>query len=171
MPRVVGNHGEKDHDDLVAQLVDYEQFFRQQLQALYQDMVNRWKLYLAQREDKRLPHEKWRANTFVPWPFITMEAKVAAMCEIMNSVDPPIQAEGVGPEDDHPAVKMQHVHAYTLLKNKWLLQQDLNYRDMVVQGTAPWKLVWAHRSRRVKVHPTDDQINTFHEAIDEVVRR
>lgn len=134
-------------------------------------MVARWKLYLAQRDDKRLPHEKWRANTFVPWPFITMEAKVAAMCEIMNSVDPPIQAEGIGPEDEGPAVKMQHVHTYSLLKNKWLLQQDLNYRDMCVQGTAPWKIVWENRSRRVRIHPTDDAIRAFEEAIDDAVKR
>jgi hypothetical protein len=168
MPNVVGYYGEPGHDKLVHEIEETESFYRQQLTPSFVAMVKRWRLYLADREDRRLPHERWRANTFVPYPFSGTETKVASLCEIMNSTDPPIQAEGFNSDDKTPR-KMERIHAYTLSKNKWAFQQDQAYREMVVQGTAFWKLTWVNRSRKVKVHPTQEQIAAFHEAVEQAV--
>jgi hypothetical protein len=169
VPRVVGKYGEPGHDKLVEKIVEMEAFYRNQLTPNFQAMVNRWKLYMSDRPDTRLKHEKWRANTFVPYPYSGTETKVASLCEIMNSTDPPIQAEGVS-TDDQRARKMERVHLYMLTKNRWGYQQDVAYRDMVVQGTHVWKLVNAHKSRRVKIHPTPDQIASFDQALEAAVQ-
>ncbi len=172
MPRVVGNFGDPEHDKLVHDIEELEAFYRQVLAPSFTAMVKRWRLYLSERDDKRLPHEKWRANTFVPYPFSGTETKVSALCEVMNSTDPPIQAEGFDttqPGQPDPAKKMERLHAYTLLKNRWGWQQDLGYREMVVQGTMMWKLTWENRSRMVQVHPSMEQIRAFHQAVDQAV--
>jgi hypothetical protein len=169
MPNVVGYYGDPGHDKLVQEIEEIEAFYRQQLTASFTAMVKRWRLYLAERDDKRLPHEKWRANTFVPYPFSGAETKASALCEVMNSTDPPIQAEGFD-SDDKLARKMERVHDYTLRKNKWGWQQDLAYREMIVQGTMFWKLTWGNRSRMVNVHPTMDQIRKFDQAVDQAVQ-
>lgn len=172
MPNVVGNFGDTTHDKLVHDITEVEAFYRQILTPSFQAMVKRWRLYLSERDDRRLPHEKWRANTFVPYPFSGTETKVSALCEVMNSTDPPIQAEGfdtAAPGTPDPAKKMERLHTYTLLKNKWGWQQDLGYREMIVQGTMMWKLTWENRSRMVNVHPSMDQIRAFHQAVDQAV--
>lgn len=168
MPRVVGMYGERSHDDLVREIVEVEEFYRGQLTPNLQAMVKRWRLYLADRDDKRLPHEKWRANTFVPYPYSGVQTKAAALCEVMNSTDPPIQAEGFSSDDKLPR-KMERIHDYTLRKNKWGFQQDLAYRAMCVQGTVVWKLTWGNRSRMVNVHPTLEQTRAFQKAVDNAV--
>jgi hypothetical protein len=168
MPRVVGMYGDKAHDDLVHEIEEVESFYRQQLTPSFVAMVKRWRLYLAERDDHRLPHEKWRANTFVPYPFSGAETKIAALCEVMNSTDPPIQAEGFSSDEKIPR-KMERVHAYTLSKNRWSFQQDQAYRDMVVQGTCFWKLTWGNRSTLVNIHPTEDQLRAFDKAVNQAV--
>lgn len=170
MPRVVGYVGEEVHDKLVAEIVEIEDFYRSQLSPWFKEIVGRWRLYLADREDTRLKHEKWRAASFVPWPYVSVEAEVGQLAEIMNSVDPPIQAEGVGPEDTDPARKMEAMHAYALQKNNWLYQQDVQYRELMIAGTAVWKPVWANKVRPVRVHPSPDDVMAFQRAIEQAVK-
>jgi hypothetical protein len=171
MPNVIGYVGDKIHDDIIKGVEELELFYRGQMATLMRNVVRYWRLYFADRDDKRLPHEKkWRANTFVPHPYITLETKIAALSEILLSTDPWVQAEGIGPEDEGPARKMEHIHGYSLRKNNFPFQLDMTFREMGVQGLTFWKLVWANRSRRVPVRPDATSVQTFHKAVEMAVQ-
>lgn len=162
-------YGEEQHDRIVHQIGEQELFYRQQLQPKFQQMVRWWKLYLADRDDKRGEHEKWRANVFVPYPYSGVETVVASVSDIMNSADPVIQAEGVGLDDEKKARAIERIIDYTLRKNSWAKTQDQLFRSMCVQGTTIPKLIWTKRSRVSFEHPTQQEIEAFRQAVAQAV--
>src|SRR5688572_11336907 len=118
MPNIVGYVGQESHDKLVQRIEDQEQFYADQLKSYWQSCTLHWRQYLGDRPDNRLPHEKWRARTHVPWPYVTVETGAAAVAETMAAADPPIQGDGVGPEDDDNARRVTAWSRYVLEKNR-----------------------------------------------------
>ena len=167
MPAGIGYFGEDAHDAIVREIELREAFYREQLAPKFRQMVRWWKLYLADKEDKRGEHEKWRANVFVPYPYSGVETMVASVTDIINASDPVVQAEGVGQEDERRARSIERVIDYTLRRNSWTKTQDLLYRAMGVQGTTIPKLIWMNRSRQTFVHPTQDEIARFNAAVQQ----
>lgn len=170
MPAGVGYVGEEAHDNLVKEQIEIEQFYAGQLQTTWRNWV-RWKrMYLADRDDKRKPHEKWRSNTVVPHAYSGTETAVAALSEVFLSTDPPIQTEGVGVEDEERARKIERLFAYALERNAWPLNLDIQLRDVKIQGTAAWKVTHTHRSTKVRLHSSPEQDKAFDLAIDDAVK-
>lgn len=161
--------GDESHDLLVREVQEIEQFYAGQLETPYRNMLRYHRLYLADRDDKRKPHEKWRANTVIPYAYSGTETKVAALSDIFHSADPPVQAEGIGGEDEQRARKIERLYSYQLEKNSWPLNLDMQLRQTVIQGTAAWKLIHVDRSRMVRMHSTPEQVQAFLKSIDEAV--
>jgi hypothetical protein len=160
--------GEDAHDKLKQSIF---QLFDAHVLALtpqYNRMVKHQKLYLADRPDRRLRHEKWRSWTWVPWPYVTTEAKVAAQLEAMNSSDPPVEFRGIGQEDQALGRKVEAYAQYTLDCNSWISRQEMLFRECAIQGTSVMKPVYRNRTRRVIVRPSSEEIATFDAVLNKV---
>lgn len=170
-PAVVGPFGTEKHDLLVREIQEIETFYTGQLQQTWTDSVRYNRLYLADRDDLRKPHEKWRACTVVPDAFSSTETAVAALSEIFLSADPPVQAEGIGVEDLPRARKVERLHSYILDRNVWPLNLDIQLRDVKIQGTAAWKVINTTRQLNVRLHGSPQQDKAFDVAIETAVGR
>lgn len=169
-PRVVGAIGTDSHDLLVREITEIEQFYSALLATPYRNMVKFHRLFLADRDDKRKPHEKWRANTFLPYPYSGTRTKVAALCDIFNSSDPPIQTEGLTGEAEKRGRRIERLSTYMLDGNRWPLSLDMQLQDTVIQGTSYWKLIHRKRSRRLRLHVTPEQNAAFMASIEAAVK-
>lgn len=168
-PAVVGAWGSDAHDMLVRELTEIEAFYASLLQTPYRNMVRFHRLFLADRDDKRKAHEKWRANTFIPYPYSGTRTKVAALSDIFNSSDPPIQAEGLTGEAEKKGRRIERLTTYMLDGNTWPLKLDMQLQDTVIQGTSFWKLIHMRRARRLRLHVTAEQTQAFEDAIEKAV--
>ncbi len=169
MPLGIGNYGDDEHDSTIKELIDQEDFLRRQCQSAMQAAQRYWKIYLTQRDDWRKPDESWRANFASPMGFVVAETLANAIADIMNSSDPPIQAEGVGDEDDVPARKAERLLDYTLRVNSWRKRILQIAREASIQGTSLIKVVWKDERRKVKLYPTDAQLAEFEAAVEMAV--
>jgi len=158
-----------DLDKILNDILERETFDKNQLAPIFQRIVKFWRLYYADRDDPRRSWEKWRANTFIPYPYSGARTKVAAQADILLSSDPLIQVEGIGVEDEEFAKRMEAHVSYIFAKNRWPANLSMGLLCNIVQGTNPWEVVWVNRSRRVVFHPTHDEMNTFNEAVQNAV--
>ncbi len=167
----MGEDWERAHNAWIADLVTEEDWLRQMLTPIYSKHVTFWKMFLGQKTDRRDPvHEKWRAFVHVPYPYSGVETIVAAMTDIMQSVDPYVQCEGIGIEDEKFARQLEKLFEYTFRKNKWALTMDLMFREMCVQGTTMPKLVWTERFTQMRSRATVKDVKYFMETVVEAVR-
>lgn len=170
MPAVTGYYGDESHDALIREITEIHDYQFQQLGPTFNKMVGFNKLYLANRPDRRLKHEQWRSWTFVPYPYVLTETKLASLCDILNSSDPTIQAEGIGPEDEKLAKKAQAHLSYVQSKNRWTFLQEQFLREASIQGTAVLKPIWRDIARQVIVRPTPASMAEFDQAINQAVK-
>ncbi len=161
--------GEQDHDNLRSEVIELFEFHVEQLTPQYNRQVKHQKMYLADRPDRRLRHEKWRSWTWVPWPYVTTEAKVAAQLEAMNSSDPPVECRGVGQEDQAFGRKVEAYASYTLECNRWITLQEMLFRECSIQGTTVLKPIHRNRTRTVTVRPAAEQQQAFDAAIESAI--
>jgi hypothetical protein len=171
LPIGIGYTNDPNHDRQRSEIVELELFYREQLTNTFQNMLRWWKLYHSQRDDQRKPEEQWRSNVFVPYPYSGVETKTASLVDILTSSDPPIQAEGVGDEDEGPAKKCERLLDYTLRVNEWRGRLDGILREACIQGTALFKSAWRHEQRRVKLYPSSEQCQQFELAVEQAVSR
>lgn len=158
-----------DLDRIMSEILERETFDRNQLAPIYQRIVKFWRLYYADRDDPRKSWEKWRANTFIPYPYSGARTKVAAQSDILLSSDPLIQVEGIGPEDEDFAKRMEAHVSYIYAKNRWPSNLSMGLLCNIVQGTNPWEVVWVDRKRTVVFNPTREELDNFNEAVGAAV--
>jgi hypothetical protein len=152
----------KDADALID-------LYFEMLTPKWDDTVRFMKLYLGQHVDKRDENEKrWRANIHIPKPFINTEAKVAVIADIMGSVDPPIQAEGVGGEDAGGS-NIEKMLAYQMRRNRWRKKTPGFLRLVGVQGTEFFQLRYGERSSIFDYMPNQSEVDAFQEALMQAV--
>lgn len=170
MPLGIGRVGDDEHDRIIKDVQLIEQFYRDQLSQPFQDILRYWKIYLTQRDDYRKPEESWRANFATPMGFVVVETLTAVLTDTLLAADPPIQAEGVGDEDEGPARKVERLYDYTLRVNEWRKKLEILCREASIQGTALYKWVWKHENRKVKLYPSSDQLAVFERAVDAAMK-
>lgn len=154
---------------LVKDAEEFEIFSRSQLQQYNEDSVRFWKLYLAKRVDHRGPHEKWRANVFLPWPYRGVEARVAQLVDALTSADPMIQAEGVGDEDYESARHGERLLDYTTRGNQFRKLLTSILRAAGIQGTDFIKSVWKEQSHVITLFPTAGELKSFESAVQDAI--
>src|SRR5215471_10022189 len=149
--------GTAGHDKFVRDITEREKFLRGVLEEPFDDMVRWWRLYLADIEDHRGPDEDWRAAIHVPYAYSGIEAKCAALMDILNSSDPPIQCGPTGGDDYRIAQGAESLLTSTMDMNSWRYFMDCILRERCVQGTVVFRI--AHREEYVDVSvaplPTD----------------
>src|SRR5262245_12184438 len=154
--------GTAAHDKFVRDIEERERFLRGVLSESWDDMVRWWRLYLADVEDHRGPDEGWRSAVHVPYPYSGIEAKVAALVDILNSSDPPMQCGPVGGDDFQIARGAEGLLTASLDNNSWRYFMDSILRERCVQGTVLFRI--AHREEYVDVSiaplPTDVEAYT-----------
>ncbi len=152
MPKGIGYKGGKEHDALVRLVVEQAEFFREQLQDRWQRMVKHKRLYLTDRVDRRSAQEKtWRAAMATNRPYANVETKVAVMADIILSVDPMVQVEGVGDEDTDFAIRTETLLDYSLRQEKFRKKLPPGLRDTSIYGTTYWKTTWLNKSHSVEM--------------------
>lgn len=172
MPRTIGYVGDTDHDQWIRRFTDIENYFREELSPWFDTFVDNWKLYLAQKEDKRKEGEEWRANVFVPYPFSGLETKVAAIMDLMNAADRYVQAEGVGPEDDDLASGPETLLDYTLRMNNFRTRIAGNVmRSAGIQGAECYQIAWRNNVVPVTFQPDLADLAELQEAIATAVEQ
>ncbi|TFH66259.1 MAG: hypothetical protein E4G90_04505, partial [Gemmatimonadales bacterium] len=125
MPGEIGSVGDDSHDRLVQELDEQREHYLQQLRPRFDEMVKDNKLYLGHREDRRKAHEKWRSWSWLGDPARLTDTEVQSWSEILSSVDPPIQAEGRGTEDEWKARGFERYADYFLKANSWTYAQEM----------------------------------------------
>lgn len=158
--------GESKHDKIVEELKEQEKYYRRVLQAPFNQMTEFWRIYFGDRDDPRLPWEKkWRPNIHSPIPYRSVETMVAAVADIIESIDPMIQPEGIGLEDEPDADAISRALSYCTNRMRFPTALDVSLREMGVQGSAFRKSVWANKVTRVYFQPTEKDQNDFNESI------
>lgn len=170
MPEGVGAYGEDDHDRLVKELVELQDYYLQALSPRFREMTDDHKLYLGHRDDHRQPHEKWRSLSWLGDPYSLTTTETDAWMEIMGSIDPPAQAEGVGTEDEWKARALERATDYFLRANKWTYTQEMIYRNLSIQGWKVIKTGWREIKYSPVVRPTKAQLVAFDEALNSYLK-
>lgn len=170
MPEGVGYYGDKDHDKLVAELVELQDHWLQALAPRFREMVGDHKLYLGHREDRRQAHEKWRSWSWLGDPYTLTTTETDAWLEIMNSTDPNFSVEGVGVEDEPKARGIERQVDYILRGNRWTYTQEMIFRNLSIQG---WKVIkpgWREIKYSPMRRPTKDDLIAFDTAVNEALK-
>jgi hypothetical protein len=158
--------GETKHDQIIDELVEQEEYYRKILTTPFNQITDFWKIYFGDREDLRLPWEKkWRPNIHTPRPYSSVETMVASVADIIESIDPLIQPEGIGLEDEPDADNISRALSYCTNRMRFPTALDVSLREMGVQGTSFRKSVWANKVTRIFFEPDDKDRNDFNEAI------
>ena len=160
------------HRLAIERVVEEEQFYRDQLSPLFRTMVKNWKLYLGDREDLRLPHEKdWRANVHVPWPYSSVETQVATVSDIIFSNDPPISPDPVGLEDEEIDTKVGRLLDYSMRRMRFRSKFDVSARESAIQSTSVRKALWIDKRVPFQQFPTEEEKDNFDKAVLEAAER
>ena len=149
MPETPGEASSEGRAKLVRDLVDLQDYWLKALTTRFSEMVSDHKLYLGHREDKRKAHEQWRSWSWLGDPYRMTRIEVDAWLEIMNSLDIPLQAEGVSTEDEWKARGFERYGDYFLRANKWTQTQEMMFRHLSIRGWQPLKTGW----REIKFKP------------------
>jgi hypothetical protein len=166
-PRAVGRLTRTSHDKFISDLVSWEAFALGQLSTLFQETNTYWRIWQADHDDPRSPEERqWRANIHPPSLFVTGESAVSIIVDIINGIDPPIQASERGPEDTDDAIAIEKYLDYVLEMNSWrgLFAQEV-VRSAKVQGMDFIQVTHIDRRRTIRAIPTSKQKDEFQEAL------
>ncbi len=159
-------------ESLAKEAVEQEKYFLDALEnEIFPAAGRYWKLYLAKRPDPRREHEKWRANVFLPYPFVTAETQVAQIVEINTASQPFIQAGGTGDEDFEGARNIERLLDYSLIANHWRRLLTTNVRALTVQGTDFLKTVWTKRAFKFNIEFEGTELIDYRKRIEEIVQR
>lgn len=169
MPGTLGSVGDSLHDAFVQEVQEYEETYREQLTPYFQDGVRYQQMYFALKEDERLPHEEWRSSISSNAPFSSVETAVSAESSILNSIDPPVQAEGVSGEDEISARGIERLIDFRLRRMRWRLKQDAIIRDTAIQGMCWPKLTWKRDASYTRVEITPEQYDHWLHQISQAV--
>lgn len=169
MPEGVG-YGVEDHDKLVGELVEFFDHYRDQLANRHKEMVSDHQLYLGKRDDRRQAHEKWRSWSWLGDPFQQTETEVQSWLEIMNSMDPPYQTEGVGTEDEWKARGFERALSYFLTGNKWTGVQEKLLRSLSIQGWKVLKTGWKEEIYHPIQRAPKEQLIEFDTAVNDALK-
>ena len=173
MPAGVGYVNDKTgpHDEIVREIIVWEEAIFKQLTPIYNAMARFNKLYLGDRKDRRGKNEQWRSFSWLGEPFALEETKTAALCEIMNAVDPPWQTEGVGREDEPRARGFLRTLDYVFRGNRWPYTQEMLYRTMGIQGWVVLKTGWREDVWKTTQRPGLEQRKAFDMAANEAMKQ
>jgi hypothetical protein len=155
---------------LVADLMERRDYFEKALAPRFREMVTDHRLYLGHREDRRLPHEKWRSMSWLGDPARLTDTEVQAQAEILTSMDPPITVEGVDPGDEARARAYERAGDYWLRQQKWTYTLEMVLRGLSIQG---WKVLKTGfreiRHQQIK-RPTKAQLIQFDTQLNEALK-
>lgn len=168
MPKYVGYCGDKIHETIVNTIRDQEAFYLKQMEPNIRKQVQYWNLFMAHKPDDRKPWEKWRAKTFTPWPFGSTQAKIAALGEIFGSIDPMVQVEGIGYDNNAGARKFEAMFEWAFRINRWPLLQDSLFRSAIIQGQSDFiKPVWVEKISNIpRPAPSIEDVRRFEQAVE-----
>lgn len=151
-------------------MVRIEQYQRDILTPIFQEMVKYWRLWEGEREDHRKAHEKkWMPNIHVPRPYSGIESQVAVNHEMITGIDPPIQAQAVSSEDKSREIKMVRLLDYFQRGMGISAKLDVVLREAAVQGTAVQKSLWVNRAVPIILPPTSAEEEQFDKAIMDAI--
>lgn len=170
MPPSIGYLGDKQHDDLVQQLVDLQDHWLKALAPRFREMVGDHKLYLGHREDRRQAHEKWRSWSWLGDPYTLTTVETDAWLEIMNSTEPNFAVEGVGVEDEWKARGIERLVDYILRGNKWTYTQEMIFRNLSIQGWKVIKTGWREIKFSPMRRPSKSELIQFDTAINDALK-
>lgn len=160
--------GDQVHDQLVKDIANQEEHYRNVLQVPFQQAVEGWRLYLGSRKkDDRKPHEKWRAFVRLPYPYSLAETLTAALCDLMDSADPQVQPDPVFEADERVGRPISRLLDYTFRANRWPTRRELLFREMAIQGTAFAKVTWSKSVRTIRREVTLDEVRLFRERLEQ----
>jgi hypothetical protein len=137
--------GEPESAEMHAFVRDVEErmdFYKNQMQDVYDSSSRWWRLYLNKRADPRSRDEDWRANIFVPKPFTNIESMTAAAVATLTSADPIWQPEAVHDQDLERAKSVERILDYTARKNSYTKFLTKLSREKYVTGTRFFKTTW-----------------------------
>lgn len=154
-------YGTPEHDRFVRDLDERERYLRRTLEPSWDDMIRWWRLYNAQIEDHRGPDEDWRAAVHVPYPYSGIETRVAALIDILNSTDPPMQCGPVGSNDIEIAKGAESLLATTFDLNNWRFFMDNVLRERCIQGTALFRVAFRMEYADVHMSPLPSDIYAY----------
>lgn len=162
---VISMFPDQDKLKLINDLLAIDDFLVDQNAPIWNAVTRYWKLYFANRKDQRTESEKkWRANIWVPEPFVSVEARTAVQVDIITSADPPIQAEGIG-EEDEDGKKFERLFDYQLRGMGWRKFLLNAIRAGSIQGTEFSQLFWSVKQHTVTVYPDKKQQEDFGKAL------
>lgn len=167
MPQNLGYVGDELHDKLIKDALQYEQDYRLLLTPKFREVTDYWSMYFTQKEDKRAKHERWRSFIPMPYAFHTTETLVATVGDIFNSADPPVQGEGVGPEDVGDARAIERNVDYVLRRNAWPLHLDHLVRGSSVAGMSVGKVTYGRSVVKVSARPRESDFEAWRDAVKE----
>lgn len=170
MPSVVGAIGDDAHDKLIRDLDELRDHYLKQWSPRFKIMVSDQKLYLGHREDRRKSHEKWRSWSWLGDPARLTDTEVQSWHEILGSLDPPIQVEGVGTEDEWKARGLERYADYFLRGNKWIQTQEMILRDLSVFGYKLIKVGWKEKSYSPMRRPSLEERVAWDERVNEIMK-
>jgi hypothetical protein len=170
MPRTVGVKGADDHDKLVKDLVVKHDHFFNALTPRFAEMVIDHKLWLGHREDKRQAHEQWRSWSWMGDPYSLTTVETDSWMEILNSMDPPFQAEGVGAEDEWKARGYERYIDYFLRGNKWTWTLEMAMRNLSIQGWYIFKPGWREVKFSPIKRPSRDALAFWDNAVNDALK-
>jgi len=170
MPGEIGSVGDDSHDRLVQELDEQREHYLQQLRPRFDEMVKDNKLYLGHREDRRKAHEKWRSWSWLGDPARLTDTEVQSWSEILSSVDPPIQAEGRGTEDEWKARGFERYADYFLKANSWTYAQEMILRKVSIQGWKVLRTGWREIKFSPMRRPSKEERILWDEALNEALK-
>ena len=161
----------KQHDKLVKEIEEKYDYFFKQLTPLKNSMSRYHRLYLAERKDHRKQHEMWRSFSWLGDPFQLTETETSARMDILNAIDPPIQTEGVGTEDEWKARSFERSLDYFLRANRWSdFKQEMILRTASIQGWTWIKTGWKKQAYTVTARPDRAQMVGFDTAVNNAIK-
>lgn len=149
----------ESYKDFNSKFFRFEAYYRNQLEEIFQLMVEYWKLYTATRKDPRKKDEQWRANVWIPHAYSGTATKVGAVKDIILSGDPIVEARPVGDEDANFQKSLERLieHAWYINRPSRLLGDILTAK--YVQGTDLVKVSYGHDYSDVPYLPSEVEWN------------
>ena len=166
----VGAVGEDAHDKLIRDLDELRDHYLKMWSPRFGEMVTDQKLYLGHRDDRRKAHEKWRSWSWLGDPARLTDTEVQSWSEILSSLDPPVQVEGRGTEDEWKARGFERYADYFLRGNSWVRTQEFILRDVSVLGYKVLKTGWKEKSYKPMRRPTTEERLDWDERVQGLMR-
>ena len=150
--RIKPKKGDPAHESFIQHVLEVDGYQEAMLLPVLERARDNWKVYYGDRLDERLEHEKkWRALLTPSHVWSAIQTITANLIEIINSADPPIQAEGVGDEDRETAAATERELAWMLRMMRWTRIQAVEYPSLLIQGYTVPKICWIEREHTMEI--------------------